>query len=181
MARAGADSDMRRHVSAYSLGLYEKAMPTALSWGEKLESAYRSGFDFLEISIDETDEKLSRLEWGENEFRELEDAMRASGCYVRSLCLSGHRRFPLGSKDKAKRTRSLDIMEHAVEFAWRLGIRVIQLAGYDEYYEEGDDETSRLFGDGLEICAEMAARRGVLLAFETMETPFMDTVAKAAE
>ena len=39
---------------AYTLGLYEKAMPSDLSWKEKLEAAKAAGFDFVEISIDET-------------------------------------------------------------------------------------------------------------------------------
>ena len=48
-------------MKAYTLGLYEKAMPSDLSWREKLTAAKQAGFDFLEISIDETDAKLSRL------------------------------------------------------------------------------------------------------------------------
>ena len=46
----------------YTLGLYEKALPAVLSWKEKLEFAKEAGFDFFEISIDETEEKLSRLD-----------------------------------------------------------------------------------------------------------------------
>ena len=36
------------------LGLYEKATPKELTWRERLEAAGRAGYDFLEISIDET-------------------------------------------------------------------------------------------------------------------------------
>ena len=39
----------------YSLGLYEKAMPPELSWEEKLLAAKEAGYDFVEISIDETE------------------------------------------------------------------------------------------------------------------------------
>lgn len=46
----------------YQLGLYEKAMPGTLSWREKLKTAKRAGFDFVEISIDESDEELARLD-----------------------------------------------------------------------------------------------------------------------
>ena len=46
----------------YHLGMYEKSMPKELSWKEKLGFAKEFGFDWLEISIDETDEKLSRLD-----------------------------------------------------------------------------------------------------------------------
>ena len=37
----------------YSLALYEKAMPSGLGFGRMLECAAQTGFDRLEISIDE--------------------------------------------------------------------------------------------------------------------------------
>ena len=42
------------------LTVYEKAMPETLGWREKLEAARAAGFDGVELSIDETDEKLAR-------------------------------------------------------------------------------------------------------------------------
>ena len=59
------------------------------------------------------------------------------------------------------------------------GISLIQLAGYDVYYEEGDEDTVKWFVDGLKASADYAARWGVAMGFETMETPFMDTVEKS--
>ncbi len=50
--------DMKK--KAYSLGLYEKAMPE-LSWPEKLRIAKEAGYDFVEISIDATEEKIARV------------------------------------------------------------------------------------------------------------------------
>ena len=164
-------------MKSYTLCLYEKAMPD-LSWKEKLTIAKECGFDAVEISIDETDKKLSRLT-SEEDIREIEEAIKATGIPVLTMCLSGHRKYPLGSKDPAVRARSLEIMENAVTLARRLGIRVIQLAGYDVYYEEGDEETRALFGKNLLLAVEMAAKQGVCLGFETMETPFMDTVEKS--
>ena len=49
-------------MKSYSLGLYEKAMPASLCWLEKLGLAKDAGYDYIEISIDETDEKLARIE-----------------------------------------------------------------------------------------------------------------------
>jgi predicted hexulose-6-phosphate isomerase len=98
---------------------------------------------------------------------------------VCSICLSGHRRFPLGDPDPAVRERSLAIIEKAVSLAARLGVRIIQLAGYDVYYKKGDDNTRRLFAENLERSVGMAARQGITLAFEAMETLFLDTVEKA--
>ena len=40
-------------------------------------------------------------------------------------------------------------MEKALKLADELGIRIIQLAGYDVYYEEGDEETREYFRNNL--------------------------------
>jgi len=166
-------------MKEYMLGLYEKSMPNELSWKEKLECAKEAGFDFVEISIDETDEKLARLETTKEERFKLVKTMFESGIHIRTMCLSGHRKYPLGSSDEKVRARSLEIMEKAIDLAYDLGIRIIQLAGYDVYYEESTEESRELFRINLGKCAEMAAKKGILLAFETMETEFMNTVEKA--
>lgn len=165
----------------YTLGLYEKSMPSSLSWMEKLEKAKKAGFDFLEISIDETEEKLNRLNMSQAERMELVNIMKVVGLPIRTMCLSGHRRYPLGSHDPGTRARSMEIMEKAISLAADLGIRIIQLAGYDVYYEDSDQETRQYFTQNLKRAAEMAARTGVVLGFETMETPFMNTVGKSME
>ena len=161
------------------LGVYEKSMPESFSLRQKLETAKAAGFDFLEISIDESDAKLARLDWSESELADLKDDIRATGLPVYTMCLSGHRRFPLGSRDKAIRERSLDIMRKAVDFAAVAGIKIIQLAGYDVYYEEGGADTEAYFTENLKISVGMAAEKNIILAFETMETPFMNTIEKA--
>lgn len=168
-------------MKKYQLGLYEKAMPANLSWREKLEQTKAAGFDFLEMSIDETDAKLARLDMTDGQIGELLEDMSATGVCIRTICLSGHRKYPLGSHDESCRRRGMEIMEKAILLAWRLGVRIIQLAGYDVYYEEGDSESRRLFGENLVIAAQMAAVYGVTMGFETMETPFMDTVGKSME
>lgn len=163
----------------YLLGLYEKAMPAELSWKEKLTTAKEAGFDFVEISIDEKDEKLARLEWSKEERGELIRTMYETGIPIRSMCLSGHRKYPFGSHDPAVRERSMEIMEKAVQLADDLGIRIIQLAGYDVYYEESDEESRKMFAENLKKATAMAARNGIVLGFETMETEFMNTVEKS--
>ena len=161
------------------LGLYEKSMPGTLSIGQKLEETKNAGFDYLELSIDETDEKLARLNWKEDDLAILRRSMAEKEIPIRSICLSAHRRFPLGDPDPAVQRRSLAIMEEAIALAVRLGVRIIQIAGYDVYYKPSDEHSRAVFGDNLGLCVAMAAREGVILAFETMETPFMDTVEKA--
>ena len=49
------------------LGLYEKALPPELTWEERLRAVKELGFDYLEISIDEKDERLARLDWTQTE------------------------------------------------------------------------------------------------------------------
>lgn len=166
-------------MRSYRLGLYEKSMPSNLSWVEKLQAAKDAGFDYVEMSIDETDAKLARLDMAEGEKDEIRAAMRATGIPFRSICLSGHRKYPLGDPDSSVQARSLDIMQKAILLAADLGIRMIQLAGYDVYYKEGNEQTKADFVKNLKIAAQMAAEEGVMLGFETMETPFMDTTAKA--
>lgn len=163
----------------YVLGLYEKAMPANLSWAEKLAAAKKSGFDFVEMSIDETEEKLARLDMSKDNRFAIRDAMQAVGLPIRSICLSGHRKYSLGNPDRAVRQRGLEIMQKAIHLAADLGIRIIQLAGYDVYYEKGNDETKEFFTENIARAALMAAKEGIMLGFETMETPFMDTVTKA--
>lgn len=162
----------------YRLGLYEKSMPKTLSWQEKLTIVKESGFDYMEISIDETDEKLARLDESVDAIKE---AIKETGVPIHSMCLSGHRKYPLGSHDVKIQERSLEIMQKAILFAADLGIRIIQLAGYDVYYEDGDSYTQKAFKNNLKKCVKMASKYGVVLGFETMETPFMDTVEKSME
>lgn len=163
----------------YLLGLYEKAMPKELTWEEKIITAKEAGYDFIEVSIDETDEKQARLDWTIEERGELVALMNKHDFYIRSLCLSGHRKYPLGSKEHE--ARSLEISEKTMKFAQDLGIRIVMLAGYDVYYTESTEETKALFLVNLKKTVEMAARYGIMLGFETMETEFMNTVGKAMD
>lgn len=166
-------------MSAYTLGLYEKAMPAELTWEEKMLAAKEAGFDFIEISIDETEEKLSRLEMSAEERLELVRLMKQTGIPIRTMCLSGHRKYPLGSSDPATCARGMEIMEKAIHLADDLGIRIIQLAGYDVYYEPSTLETKKRFFENLKQATAIAAQFGIFMGFETMENEFMNTVEKA--
>ena len=165
----------------YKIGIYEKAMPSGQSWEAMLTQAKAAGFDYMEVSVDETDDRLARLDFTPAQRAGVRRAMENAGLSIRSMCLSGHRKFPLGSRDAETRRRSLEIMDKALELSCELGVRIIQLAGYDVYYEEGGADTRAWFSENLQKCAEMAAKYGVVLGFETMETEFMDTVGKAME
>lgn len=161
----------------YKLGIYEKALPNQLSFEDKLKYTKKFGFDQLEISIDESDEKMERI--FNNYKEEVKKAQEKTGIRVRTMCLSGHRKWPLGSEDEKTRKTSLEIMRKAIEFCDYNSIRIIQLAGYDVYYDKSNEKTEELFRQNLKEAVDYASKYGVILAFETMETEFMDTVEKA--
>ena len=99
--------------------------------------------------------------------------MIETGVGIPSMCLSAHRRFPFGSRDEAVRERAREIMSKAIRLARDLGIRTIQLAGYDVYYEDHDEGTRQRFAEGLAWAVEQAAASQVMLAVEIMDTAFM--------
>ena len=165
-------------LGRHLLGLYEKALDPSDSWETRLNKAKSLGFDFVEISIDESDDRLARLDWSRQQIEELRRLCYAADVPIRSMCLSAHRRFPFGSADPSIRERAYEIMEKAIDFSSALGIRVIQLAGYDVYYEESTPDSVRSFREGMAWAAERAAQKQIMLAMEIMDTPFMNSISK---
>jgi hexulose-6-phosphate isomerase len=161
-----------------SIGIYEKALPPGLAWPDLLGWTRRAGYDYLEMSIDESDARLARTAWSPAERRALVDAVADTGVPVRSICLSGHRRFPLGSADAAIRRRARELMRGAIELAAATGIRTIQLAGYDVYYEPSTPDTLARFEEGLRWAVDLAAGAQVVLAMEIMDTPLFNSITK---
>jgi hexulose-6-phosphate isomerase len=160
------------------VGIYEKALPRSLRWRERLVAARAAGYDFVEMSIDETPERLARLGWPLAERLELVRATREEGVPVPSICLSAHRRCPFGSADAALRAEAQRVMRGAIDLACDLGVRVVQLAGYDVYYEASTADTRARFVEGLGRAVEVAAARQVMLAVEIMDTSFMNSIGR---
>ena len=161
------------------VGLYEKALPASLCWEERLVTAGQAGYDFVEISIDESDERLGRLDWTSSERAELRRAIADSGVKIMSMCLSGHRKYPLGSHMAEVRQQGQEILRKAIEFAGDVGLRVVQVMAYDVFYETSDDGTRAYFLEGLEYGTRWAAQSGVMLGLENLDTPFVDSIDKA--
>lgn len=164
---------------AVPLGIYEKALPAGEDWFARLKMAKELGFDFVEMSVDESDHRLARLDWSREQRMAVVDAVARTGVRIPSMCLSAHRRFPLGSEEDATRAQGLEVMRKAIVLAQDLGIRVIQLAGYDVYYQEANDYTRERFRAGLKEAVEMASRAQVTLAMEIMDYPLMNSISKA--
>ena len=168
-------------MTVNALGIYEKALPPTLNWKQKFELVHELGFNFLEFSIDESDERLQRLNWSRKERSEFRAAMWKTHSRINTLMLSGHRRFPLGSADPQVREQALVMMQQAIDLAVDLGIRNIQLAGYDVYYEPKTVQSHELFLENLQKCVEMAAKKLVMLSIETMDDPFLNSLTKIAQ
>lgn len=163
------------------IGIYEKAIPNQFSWEERIQIAKAAGFDFIEISIDETDDRLSRLNWNSSERNGLKNLLKKYNFSIRSMCLSGHRRFPFGSSDLRTRMKAYEIMDSAIAFSVDLGISNIQLAGYDVYYEDSTKESISRFIEGLKYAAKKAHEKGIMLSIEIMDTYLIGTISRALE
>ena len=161
------------------IGIYEKAIPNSFNWETKIKVAKAAGYDFIEISVDESDDRLSRLEWTKEERNNLLSLFKKNDLQFESMCLSGHRRFPFGSKNEKTREKAYRIMDQAIELALDLEIKNIQLAGYDVYYEESDEETIKLLIEGLRYASKQAEIAGVMLTLEIMDTWLMGTISRA--
>ena len=160
------------------VGIYEKALPKNLSWLEKLSLVKQLGFDFFELSIDESPERMSRLSWTDEEISMVKKAIEETGIPIRTLMLSGHRRYPLGSLDSETQRKSLTIGKQAIDLCGKLGIRHIQLAGYDVYYEKKNIQTREFFIANLALLVKYAASKDVMLDIETMDDPFINSLEK---
>lgn len=160
------------------IGIYEKATPKQLSWKERLLFAKELGFDFVEMSIDESDARWARLDWTKEERLNLVKAIYETGVRIPSICFSGHRRFPLGSSNPDLEKEALASMKKCIELAQDLGVRVIQLAGYDVYYEEKSFETRTRFIKNLRKACDWAEEAQVILAIEIMDDPFINSIEK---
>jgi L-ribulose-5-phosphate 3-epimerase len=160
------------------VGIYEKALPKDLTWPQRFVAAREAGYDFVEMSVDETPERMARLDWSRDERLAFFKASREAGVAVPSMCLSGHRKIPFGSADAAVRAQAAEFMEKAIRFASDTGIRVIQLAGYDVYYEPTTADSRRRYLDGMQRALEVAAQHQVMLALEIMDTTFLNSITK---
>lgn len=169
---------MHQFNANFRLGIYEKALPVSLTWAEKIQTAKELGFDFLEMSVDESEERRQRLDWSDAEIYQLRHLCEQYQLPIQSMCLSAHRKYPFGSEDPAIRAEAYRIMEKAINLAYKLGIRCIQLAGYDVYYEPETRETHLRFIEGMKAATKMAERAGVMLGVEIMDTPYLNSLSK---
>jgi L-ribulose-5-phosphate 3-epimerase len=157
------------HPDDFTVGIYEKALPPSISWLGRLAMAAQAGFDFIEISIDESDERLERLNWGQQQRTALREAIAETSIPITSLCLSAHRKYPMGSTSEKTRQKGLELMERTIEFAQDVGVRIVLVPGYDVFYEPSDPATREHFLEGLRQGLVWASGAGVMLALENTD------------
>jgi L-ribulose-5-phosphate 3-epimerase len=163
---------------ALPVGLYEKALPAELCWEARLATAANAGYDFMDISIDESDSRLARLDWPASERAALRCAIANTGVPIMTMCLSAHRKHPLGSHSPRMRRQGLEILRKAIEFAADIGLRIIQVMGYDVFYEPSDEQTRACFVESIKWGVRWAGQAGVMLGLENVDNPFLESVSK---
>ena len=162
------------------LGIYEKALPLDVDWYERLDLARKVGFDFVELSCDESAERQGRMDWTKAERRRLRDAVEKSGVPLLTMCLSAHRALALGSSQAQTRNKGLDLLQKAIDFSLDLGVRIVQIAGYYDYYGTIDDGTEGRYLAALAEGIVWASEAGVMLGVETMEgSNVVDSIRRA--
>jgi L-ribulose-5-phosphate 3-epimerase len=178
---AVASSKLRPGPQKLPVGMYEKALPVDLDWEERLRLAAQAGFDFVEISIDESDGRLARLDWSSAQRADLRRAIANTAVPIMTMCLSGHRKYPLGSASPQTRERALDILHRAIEFAADIGLSIVQVMGYDVFYEPAFSGSEARFLEGLEQGIRRAGALGVMLGLENCDLEFVDSIDKGLE
>jgi L-ribulose-5-phosphate 3-epimerase len=161
------------------IGIYEKALPFEISWEERLEVAAKAGYDFVEISIDESKERIDRLNWTARERLSMRRSIANTGIPIFTMCLSAHRKYPLGSLSDEIRKRASELLQNAIELAADIGVKIIQIMGYDVYYEQSTAETGARYLEGVFHGAQCAGAAGVMLALENVDVEFINSVEKA--
>ncbi|MFI5369842.1 MAG: L-ribulose-5-phosphate 3-epimerase, partial [Spirochaetia bacterium] len=130
---------------------------------------------------DESEEKLARLSWPADARQDLHRVLASAPASIDTMCLSAHRKYALGTRSKPQRHEALDIMRRAIDFAAEFGLRIVQVAGYDVFYEESTEQTRALYMQSILQSAEWARQSCVTLALENVDRPTVDSIVKGMQ
>ena len=169
-----------------TLGIYEKALvgnrlATDDDWRRFLNQVPEAGFSFVDLSVDESDERMARLGWEQNRRRMVRHCAEAAETVIGGVCLSVHRRIGPGSADPAVRQRARDVMAEGLRLCHDLGAPVLQVAGYYCYYEQMNDHAEQWYTDLLLDAVPMAARLGVVMGIENVDGTDVTSIRKVME
>ncbi len=169
------------HDDPPRLGIYEKALVPDPRWPHFFEQVRASGFDFAELAVDESAERIRRLGWNNRQRDHVRQAAHAHGVTIDTITLSAHRATPLGSADPEVRVRSRTMLRQAIALAGDLGCTRVQIAGYFAFYEPPHPEARRWFLDGLADATAGAEAAGVVLAIENVDGHDITSIPTALE
>lgn len=147
------------------LGIYEKALPTNISWEERFKLARNANFDFIELSVDKS--RLNKLDYSDEEIQGLLNLTKKYNMPFQTMTLSANRYYPIG--DIEKREFGINLIKKAIILAKKLNIKVIQLTAYDVYGKESTEETKRLYKEGLLEALKFNEDYKIILAIEVLE------------
>jgi L-ribulose-5-phosphate 3-epimerase len=165
-------------MSTVRLGIYEKALRQTDDWDSFFGQVRDAGFMFMDLSVDESPERMARLDWTGREARAFRDSADRSGVQVGGICLSCHRKVGPGSADPKVRREADDIFRKAVDLSYEAGIPVVQVAGYYAYYEDPDDGQRARYVESLRRAASYAAQAGVMLGIENVDGNDVTSITK---
>jgi L-ribulose-5-phosphate 3-epimerase/hexulose-6-phosphate isomerase len=165
-------------MSSVTLGIYEKALRRADDWQFFFAQVVEGGFTFMDLSIDETPERMARLDWSKTQRREFRSAAEDAHVQIGGMCLSCHRKIGPGSADAAVRREAQEMFRKAIELCYDTGIPVVQVAGYYAYYEQADPGQCERYVDALRVAAEYAAQAGVMLGIENVDGNDVTSITK---
>ncbi len=163
----------------YSIGLYEKAMPDSFSIKEKLQCAKKANYNFMELSIDASDSKIERIFLNKQQRFDIISSMHEEDIKIDSFCVSALTKYALGDLDNNLSEKGVEIAKGAIRLAYDIGATTVMIPGYDIYFGTSCQETKNKFIKNIQFITHYAAKHGIILAFETMENEFMNTVQKA--
>lgn len=168
-------------TATVTLGVYEKALAARPSWNDYFAQVKQAGFTFCDLSVDETPARFARLDWDADKREEVRLAAKHQGVQLGGICLSAHRKIMPGSRDASIRKQAKEVYRKGIDLAYDLGIHVVQVAGYFNYYEEHWDEARRYYVDALGEAGHFAAKRGILLGIENVDSNGLRSIPEALE
>ena len=111
----------------HKFGLYEKALPRDLALSEKLRIAKDLGFDYFELSTDESEEFQARVTSDKSEIIEIRKAIEAYDMPIMTMCLSGTRNCPIGSENPELAAKGMKLTMDAIHFSAQIGLSSMRL------------------------------------------------------
>lgn len=162
--------DIRSAIgSVPPIGVYEKTLPRFLNWRSLAESVCRCGYDFIELSIDCSEERLCRLKSNGLERRKIRAVFERCGIPITNLNLSALREYELGSQEADRRRRGVELLDETIDFCADLGGRCVLVPGYFSFATPTTEGGRDRFVAALVHAADKAARQGIVIAIENVD------------